>query len=169
MKKIYLIRHAKSSWSELGVGDFERDLNKRGKNDAPKMGKRLKKGGIFPDLVISSPAKRAKKTAKMICKEIGYNKEDISYKKELYEGGFEAYLSVLQHIDDKHKSVFLVAHNNTITFLAEKLANIMIANMPTCSIVAIKFDCKSFKDIKPKEGKMIFFDFPKSHEDINYM
>lgn len=162
MKKIYLIRHAKSSWDEPNLSDFDRGLNARGKRDIPKMAERLKDADILPDLVVSSPAKRAKKTAQKISKIIGYDKENIFYEDSLYESGFDTYLHVIQNIDDKHQNIFLFAHNMTITDTAERLGNIMIGNMPTCSIICIEFDCDSFKDIKPKSGKVLFFDFPKS-------
>ncbi|MDP2894669.1 MAG: histidine phosphatase family protein, partial [Sulfurimonas sp.] len=75
MKKLYIIRHAKSSRSDETLEDFERPLNKRGKENAPMMGERLKEKGIMPGIIISSPAKRAKTTAEVIAKEIGYKKK----------------------------------------------------------------------------------------------
>ena len=75
MKKLYIIRHAKSSWKDSTLGDFERPLNKRGKLNAPLMGKRLKKKKVCPDIIISSPAIRAKRTAEIIAKKVKYNKE----------------------------------------------------------------------------------------------
>ena len=79
MKTLYLVRHAKSSWKHPELSDFERPLNKRGKNDAPFMGKLLFKKGINPELLISSPAKRASSTAKIIASELNYDKEKISF------------------------------------------------------------------------------------------
>ncbi len=82
MKTLYIIRHAKSSWKDTTLDDFDRSLNKRGKLNAPLMGDRLKSKNIVPDLILSSPAKRAKKTAKIIAEKVEYarvivNKEDI--------------------------------------------------------------------------------------------
>ena len=70
MKKLYLIRHAKSSWKDITLDDFDRPLNKRGKTDAPFMAQKLKDKNIYPDIIISSPAKRAKSTAKAFKKNL---------------------------------------------------------------------------------------------------
>lgn len=163
MKNIYFIRHAKSSWKELNCSDFNRGLNKRGKNDIPKMANRLKKANIIPELIISSPAKRAKKTSKGIAKILGF--ENILYEINLYESSFDKYLEIIKNIDDKYENVFIVGHNFTITDTSERLSGAMIGNMPTCSVVCISFDKKSFKDITPKSGKLLFFDFPKNMDD----
>ena len=83
MKTLYLIRHAKSSWAEGGLSDFDRSLNKRGKRDALQMGKRLKALGVTPGVVISSPAKRAITTAQKIADELGYDRGAIVLKEIL--------------------------------------------------------------------------------------
>lgn len=162
MKKIYFIRHAKSSWNEPYLDDFDRPLNKRGKHDAPMMANRLKQHSIFPDIIISSPALRAKKTASKIAKVLEYDKGRILFCQELYNGGFENYLHVIGNIDNSHDTVFLVAHNPDITDMSERLGNIIIGNMPTCAIVCVCFDVDDFSKIEDKSGKALFFDFPKS-------
>jgi len=78
-RRLVMIRHAKSSWANPLQSDFERPLNERGEHDAPMMGERLKKMGVTPDLVIASPAKRAKQTAKKIAKEMGYDIDKIQW------------------------------------------------------------------------------------------
>ena len=163
MKKLYLIRHAKSSWSEEGVSDYERPLNKRGKRDLIFMANRLKKFGVKPDLIFSSPAKRAKKTAKTIAEIINYNSNKIIYDESLYNSSYIAYRYLLDSLDDTMGSVFIVAHNPTLTEVGERLSGAMLANMPTCSIVCIEFDVKSFQDIEEGSGKIVFFDYPKKH------
>ena len=164
MKTIYLIRHAKSDWSEAGLSDFDRGLNKRGKKDLPFMASRLKKYGIKPDLILSSPAIRAKTTAKEIADMIGYKKENISFEKSLYDSSYTTYRYLLDSLDDKTDSIFIVAHNPTLTDVAEVLSGAIIGNMPTCSIVCMEFDVKSFKEIKEGSGKILFFDYPKKHK-----
>jgi phosphohistidine phosphatase len=163
MKKIYLIRHAKSSWKEAGLSDFDRTLNKRGKRDVEFMAKRLKSFGVLPDLIISSPAKRAKTTAKEIAKIIGYDKDKIEYIDSLYESSYQTYRYILDSLSSQIDSVFIVAHNPTITEVGEILSGAILTNMPTCSIVCIEFDVDDFKKIKEGEGKIIFFDYPKKH------
>jgi phosphohistidine phosphatase len=163
MKTIYLIRHAKSSWSEIGMSDFDRPLNKKGKKDLPYMANRLKEFGIKPDLILSSPAKRAKRTTKEIAQTIGYNEEDIVYKESLYDSCYTNYRYLLDSIDDKIDSIFIIAHNPTLTDVGEKLSGAILTNIPTCSIVAIAFEVESFKDITEESGKILFFDYPKKH------
>ncbi len=164
MKKLYLIRHAKSDWSEEDRSDFERSLNKRGKKDLPFMAQRLKKFGIKPDLILSSPAKRAKKTVKVLAETIGYPCDKISYEESLYDSSYTAYRYLLDSLDEKFNSVFIVAHNPTLTEVGERLSGAILTNIPTCSIVCIEFDVKSFKDIEEESGKIIFFDYPKKHD-----
>ncbi|NOX15723.1 MAG: histidine phosphatase family protein [Epsilonproteobacteria bacterium] len=164
MKKIYLIRHAKSSWKEEGISDFKRSLNKRGEADLAHMAKRLKNFHILPDLIVSSPAKRAKTTAKEIANTIGFKKSNIAYQDRLYESSYDTYRYLLDSLDDKLNSIFIVAHNPTITQVGEVLSGAILTNMPTCSIVCIEFDTQSFKDIKNGEGKILFFDYPKKHD-----
>lgn len=168
MKKIYFIRHAKSSWKEPYLDDFNRPLNKRGKNDAPMMALRLQDNHIIPDLILSSPALRAKKTASKIAKVLGFDGDKIIYQNELYGGGFESYLQILRDIDNSYDSIFLVGHNPDITEVSERLGNIIIGNMPTCGIVGVDFEVDSFSEIKDKSGHVLFFDFPKSLVLPNY-
>lgn len=168
MKTIYFIRHAKSSWNDPTLSDFQRVLNERGERDVVTMGKRLKKSNIMPDLVISSLATRAKITAQSICKEVGFDK-DIIFTKDLYESSYERYLNIIHSIDDSINSVFIFAHNPTITEVAESLGDVMVGNMPTCSILCLRFDVDSFSKISPKSGKVLFFDFPKNGDEISYV
>ncbi|MDX1808267.1 MAG: histidine phosphatase family protein [Sulfurospirillaceae bacterium] len=163
MKKIYLIRHAKSSWKNANISDFDRPLNKRGKEDIKFMSKRLKFFRIMPDIIISSPAKRAKKTTEGIASIIGYDESKIVYQPALYESSFETYMDLITNIDDSYNSVFLVAHNPTLTEAGEMLSGAILTNIPTCSIVCIEFDINSFEDIKEGSGKILFFDYPKKH------
>ena len=164
MKYIYLIRHAKSSWDEKGINDFDRSLNKRGKKDLPFMAKRLKNFDVKPDLILSSPAKRAQKTAKLIAETISYNENDIVYEESLYDSSYTAYRYLLDSLDDKYNTIFIVAHNPTLTEVGEKLTGAILTNIPTCSIVCIEFNVKSFKDIEEESGKILFFDYPKKHD-----
>lgn len=163
MKKIYLIRHAKSSWSDESLDDFSRPLNSRGKRDVELMGKRLHKYGAKPDIIYSSPAKRAYKTAKELAKVVNFDTEAITFIDSLYESSYESYLQTIHSTDDTCKSIFIVAHNPTITEVGEQLSGAILTDMPTCAIVCISFDVKSFKDIREESGKILFFDYPKKH------
>ncbi len=164
MKRLYLIRHAKSSWNELDLADIDRPLNKRGKRDAPFMGKRLKEGHkANPDLILSSPAKRALRTAKIIAKEIDYPKGKIEIKDSLYGSGVQGMLNVIHYLDNSLNEVMLFGHNPDITSLANYLSDQNFDNIPTCGIFCVEFDIQSWKDVKEGKGIFKFFDFPKMH------
>lgn len=161
MKKLYLIRHAKSSWSDFALDDFDRSLNKRGKNNAPLMGKLLKDKNIIPDIFLSSPALRAKTTAKIIAKKIEYTKK-IIFDKEIYEASDATLHKMLTKLGNKNSIVFLVAHNPGLNILAEYYVD-FYENIPTCGIIKIEFDCNKWKNISSSNAKLISFEYPKRY------
>ncbi len=166
MKRLYLIRHAKSSWSNPHLSDFKRPLNKRGKVNGPEMADRLAARGIRPDIIVSSPAKRAKKTARFMAAGVEYNRNDIIYKKELYLGYLSRYLDIIGTFFKRSNTLFLVGHNHTITDLANYLTGESLANVPTCGIVAVEFARKKGFSKKRAAGKMLFFDYPKKDSSV---
>lgn len=149
MKILYIIRHAKSSWKDMTLDDFDRPLNKRGKKDVVTMGRRLKERGVSPDIILSSPAKRAKETAKALSKEIGYDKK-IKYIDAIYEASPDTLEKILDSVDEKYETVFLIGHNPGLNMLAERYVGFN-ENLPTCGIVALKFDTK----------ELLWVDYPK--------
>lgn len=162
MKRLFLIRHAKSSWSDPTLDDFDRPLNKRGKRDAPEMADRLAALDIVPDLMISSPAKRARKTAVQMAKATGYDRNSIRFDEDLYLGSLSYHLHVIENALLKSDTLFLVGHNHTITELAGYLSGTYIDNIPTCGIAAIEFTGHVHEMIQAGGGKLLFFDFPKN-------
>jgi len=162
MKNIYLIRHAKSYWGDQSTPDIDRPLNKRGKRDAPLMGDILNDKKIKPDLIISSPAKRAKKTAIAIADKISYPEKKIVYKEELYEASINTLLKVLQKLDEKNNSSMIFGHNPELTLLNNHISNHYIDNIPTCGIVALQLD-KKWSELDKDKCKFLFFEFPKLH------
>lgn len=162
MKKVYLIRHAKSSWKDFSLEDFERPLNKRGKSDAPLMGAKLHNKKVVPDTILSSPALRAKTTAEIIAKKIGFEKE-ILYKKDIYEASATTLHKILTKIADKKSIVFLFGHNPSLNELAENYIHFN-ENIPTCAVVEIAFDCNSWADISAENASLVSFDYPKKEK-----
>ena len=120
MKTLFLVRHAKSSRDEPALQDKDRPLNDRGKRDAPKTGVRLAKRDVKPDLILSSPATRAFKTAKIIAKELDYNLKDIVLDERLYAVGVDDLLDVVRGLGDKLERVMVVGHNPELTALAHR-------------------------------------------------
>ena len=166
MKSLLLIRHAKSSWGDLTLPDFERPLNDRGKADAPKMAKRLKEKKIRIDSFISSPAKRAKKTAEIFAETYDFKKSEIILVPSLYEAQEPDFYNAIENAPKKSDSIAIFSHNPGITDFANKLTTMRIDNMPTCSIFAVRTDIKDWSEFRQAGKEFYFFEFPKSiHAD----
>jgi phosphohistidine phosphatase len=161
MKKLYIIRHAKSSWKDMTLRDFDRPLNKRGKRDAPFMAKLLKSKKIMPDVILSSPALRAKSIAKVVAKELNFSK-DIVYKQNIYDSDTNVLHTILKELNNKESIAFLFGHNPEFNMLASKYVNFN-ENIPTSGVVAIEFDCDKWIDIDNKNAKLISFEYPKKY------
>jgi len=161
MKQLLLIRHAKSSWNDPSLADFDRPLNERGKQDAPEMAKRLSKRKIKINAFVSSPAKRARQTCKQFAAEFDFKKKDIILDPKLYEAGEEKLYSVVEDLKNKFDTVVIVSHNPGITSFANSLTEKKIDDMPTCSIFALKIDTKKWADFRDAKKEFWFFDFPK--------
>jgi len=161
VKTLYLHRHAKSDWGDKDLSDFERPLNKRGKKDAPAMGRHLaEKRNAKPELIISSPAKRAIKTAKAIAKELNCPKEKIRQELKIYEASVDDLLDIINGINDSYNSAMIFGHNPGFTYLAAQISDADIDNIPTCGVCRIDFDIDSWKEVKTRTGKIVFFDYP---------
>ncbi|MCR8678394.1 MULTISPECIES: SixA phosphatase family protein [Campylobacter] len=161
MKIIYFIRHAKAK--KIAATDFDRPLNSKGKKAAKLMAGRLKSKKILPELIISSPAKRTAKTAKIIAKNINFNGK-IKFEKSLYEANTQDYLKLIWQIDNSLNSVFIIGHNDTLTQICEILSDSHIGNIPTGGVFGIEFDVKEFKEIGARVGRVLLFDYPKKIE-----
>ncbi|MBN2782573.1 MAG: histidine phosphatase family protein [Campylobacterales bacterium] len=161
MKRLFIIRHAKSSWRDLSLDDLDRPLNKRGRRDASFMGKFLKNKGISPDIIISSPALRAKKTAISIASELKYKKE-ILFDKDIYDKSAMQILEKIKMLDDKYESIFLFGHNPELN----KLSNIYVGfdqNIVTCGVLEIEFSCNKWIEVEAINSKLISYDYPKKY------
>jgi phosphohistidine phosphatase len=163
MKKLYLIRHAKSSWKDPDLEDFHRPLNKRGKRDAPFMGKLLKTREVAPDIMVSSPAKRSRKTAEAVAREIGYPQEKIVWEELLYASSSDSVLHVIRKLDDAVEQAVLIGHNPSFLDAANLIAGETIGHFPTAAAAGIELGLDSWKDVSAESGKLIFFEYPKKH------
>ena len=162
MKILILVRHAKSSWDAPGLSDFDRPLNERGKKDAPEMAKRLKEKNIKVDQIVSSAAKRAKKTARYFAEEFDIDKDDIKLVEDLYLATQEAFSTAVSGLEDRYETVALFSHNPGITEFASSLSNVRIDDMPTCAMFAVQAETDSWSDFGAAEKKFLFFDYPKN-------
>ncbi len=156
-----LVRHAKSSWNNTDLSDFDRPLNSRGIRNAPEMGKRLYDANYQVDIILSSPAARAITTAEYIAVELRYNLQNIQLCDEIYEANVNTLLYIISSLDDENSRVMLVGHNPGLTMLGNYLCNSNIDNMPTCSVAQIQLAIKSWQDVAEHSGTLLDFDYPK--------
>lgn len=161
MKRLFIIRHAKSDWNDTSLDDYDRPLNKRGLTNAPFMGKILKEKNILPDVIISSPAVRAITTAELIAKEIGYDKVIIQ-NQYIYDAYVTSLQETVSYINDTNNTAFLVGHTPGVSALAYMLANSK-ESFPTCAVLEIEFNCDSWMDVSKENSTIISYDFPKKH------
>lgn len=158
MKYLTLIRHAKSSWDSPGLADIGRPLNGRGQRDAPEMGRRLEHIGFAPDLVLVSPALRARQTAEAILGALG-TKPPLRVDETLYMAGRAALLDIIR-ANAAVGHLVLVGHNPGLTLLANHLGACDLDNIPTAGIVRFAVQGKH-GDIERDALRVLDFDYPK--------
>ena len=156
-----LVRHAKSSWDDTSLADFDRPLNKRGLKNAPEMGKRLAKTKYTPELIVSSPALRAISTAKIIAEKIDYPEKRIKQEPAIYEASLNSLISLIASFDDEFTSIMMVGHNPGFTYLCNFLSDADIDNLPTCSMAHIQLDIGVWANVKKQSGVLAEYDYPK--------
>jgi phosphohistidine phosphatase len=161
MKTLFLIRHAKSSRDDPTLSDKERPLNDRGRRDAPRMGERLAKQDVRPDIILSSPAVRALATAEIIAKKLDYDIKDIVVDDRLYAAAPGDLLEIIQGLGDNIKRVMLFGHNPELSELAHRLSH-KISDMPTCAVAEFSFDTKSWSTVGKEEPVKARLQTPKS-------
>lgn len=163
MKTLTLIRHAKSSWKDPTLRDFDRPLNKRGYRNAPFMGQLLNEKDVKFDRVYSSPARRAIDTAKYICTEIDYDLDRIETDLGLYHADVDDLIDFIGTLDDELNDVALVGHNPALTELTNLLSAEPIDNVPTSGIVFFKVDIEHWRDLGKEKTILSGFEFPKKY------
>lgn len=160
-RELILIRHAKSSRDQPELEDFQRPLSARGKRDAPEMGTRLGKRGCVPDCFLSSPARRAHKTAARIARALDYPREDIRLDDRLYGRGTEGLCAAVREIPAGCRRAFLVGHNPDLTEFASWLCGAGLVAIPTCGVVALRVRARTWNAVAANTADILFFDYPK--------
>jgi len=163
MKTLLLCRHAKSSWDDPDLTDFERPLNNRGRRDGRVMGKILRDRGIVPDLILTSPANRAMTTARMIAGALEYPLDSIVVAERIYEAHPGDLIDVAASIDDDVASAMIVGHNPGLTEVASLLCAADVGSIPTSGIVCLEFPVGSWRELRATKGTLVFFEYPKKH------
>ncbi len=145
MKTLLILRHAKSSWNDPTLSDHDRPLNKRGKRDAPNMGRLIRTEGLVPGLILSSTAKRARRTAEAVAEYSGYEHE-IRFTRDLYHADPEDYLYLLRNLSDEFDSVMVVGHNPGQQELLEILTG-DVEHFPTAALAQVSLPIQSWGEL----------------------
>jgi len=160
MKTLYLLRHAKSSWDDPGLKDFDRPLNERGLKAAPRMGAYIKKEKIRPDLILSSPAFRAKQTTTLVCEAAGLTGVDIDFDERIYEASAQRLFEIVAGLKDNFDSAMMVGHNPGFEELLAALTG-ESKRMRTAALACIELNVKKWSDVSANSGKLKWLVKPK--------
>lgn len=159
MKTLVLMRHAKSSWDDLTLPDFDRTLNKRGKESAPRMGQFFKEKNFEPDLILCSPAKRTKQTATLFLEAAGLE-EPVHFDQRIYEADVARLLDVLADIEENRRNVLIIGHNPGMSDLNEFLTG-QFEDFTTATIAQLTLSSPKWNEIKPRSGNLDWIKRPK--------
>lgn len=170
MLTLSLLRHAKSSWDDADIDDFERPLSKRGANAAPEMGRAIRELKLKPDLVLCSAAVRTRATVALVLLELGPPPPEVRYDEELYLASPKVMLTQIRKIEHKVRNVLIVGHNPGMHALALELIGAakredmaeLATKFPTAALANITFDLDSWRDVKAGSGHLVVFLTPRN-------
>lgn len=159
MKKLLLLRHAKSSWGDASLADFDRPLNGRGERAAPLMGRMLRQHALHPDVVISSPAIRAKQTTQLVVNEAQIS-AIVQYDARIYEASPGTLLEIVSELPVQAACVLLVGHNPGLENLLFHLTGEM-RHMATACLAVTRFEMDDWQQVGSLPGQLELFLKPK--------
>ena len=162
-----LVRHAKSSWADPGMRDIDRPLNKRGLRDAPRMASWLTTKIDTPDLILSSPARRAQMTAEAMALAFGIPLGQIRYEEDLYYQGARSWIERIRSLEDDQLGVMIVGHNPTISDVATRLARNSYLGFATCAICALAMPARAWTLAGHQGAELLFMQAPKLLKDAD--
>ena len=163
MRTLYLLRHAKSSWKDTTLPDYDRPLKDRGRKAAKRIGRRLAAEKLSDPLVLCSPAVRARETADIVLKHANLRVE-LRYEERIYEASLRDLVQVVAEISDDKQVVILIGHNPGFEELLAYLTG-EGRRMPTCALAKITFEVESWKDIREDQGALEWFVIPRELEE----
>ena len=159
MKTLFVMRHAKSSWDNASIADCDRPLNDRGLRTAPFMGELMASRGVQPDVVVSSPAKRAMQTALLVKEAAGLNCP-VEFNEKIYEASPLTLVGVVSELSDEYSSALIVGHNPGMEGFIRYLTG-RLEPMPTAALAMIELDTESWSDLTSETGRLIAIYRPK--------
>ncbi|MCU0339500.1 MAG: histidine phosphatase family protein [Spirosomaceae bacterium] len=164
---LYIVRHARAEDGSSFFGDFQRELTSSGIIDAARMGRFLAEKGVKPDLILSSSAPRALKTAQIMAEQLGYDPAQITDTRNLYDGGSRAYLQAVTSTPDTCQTLMIFGHNPDVSFFSEYVTHADIGNMSKAGVVAIEIENLDWSMVSMRTGKFLSYDSPKQlREDL---
>lgn len=164
-RTLLLVRHAKSSRDDPELPDRARPLNKRGTRDAAAMARRVALRPNRPELIVTSPALRARRTAEAMAAAVELEPEALVVDERIYDASADDLLDVIRALDPRVERVMLVGHHPGMTDVANLLANADIAKIPTCGIAELRLDARAWTDAGEGTATLISLDTPKDHAD----
>lgn len=162
MKQLILLRHGSAAMNQVGAHDFERELNETGRQETKAIAQRLAERGAAVDLIVSSPARRAYRTAELLADCIGYPEDDIRTEPSIYEATVEDLLAVARGLNGGTNSVLLCGHNPALASLIDTVARGGIHSYPTCCMAGIEFPVNDWFAVRHDRARLRFFDRPRS-------
>jgi len=165
MKRLILVRHAKTEVIRYDISDYQRSLVERGINDSKLIANKLFLKSIIPDLIISSPANRAIETTLLFANILQYPVDMIEQFDDLYDGfTTQEFLALLHQFGKDKETVLVIGHNPSIEYLAFNLTEEFYHNVPTCTVIGIDFQIDEWSDIEVRTGKLAFYEYPKKYK-----
>ncbi len=164
MKTLFLLRHAKSSWADAGQPDFARPLNERGQKAAPLMGRFMRRENLQPDLVLSSPATRARETITLVA-EAGKFLCEVRYDERIYEASLARLLEIMTQLEESAGAVLLVGHNPGMEELVLYLTGEQ-QHMPTAALACITLNIEKWSKARAGSGHLERLIRPKELTDL---
>lgn len=161
MLRLTLVRHAKSSWADHKLEDFERPLNDRGRRDAPRMAARAGEALGTPDRIVTSPALRALSTARVFAEALGVAHDSLVILPSIYEASAQTLLDLIRGFADSDTHVMLFGHNPGLSELAHLLAARHFDELPTCAVAQLELDRARWREVGAGCGRLTYYGTPK--------
>ncbi len=168
MKTLYVLRHAKSSWEDPHLRDYDRPLNERGLRDAPVMAARLLKKtqeqGVKLTAILSSPALRTQTTASFFAKSLSLTQDQLQFEPQIYLAGTGRLIQLVRRFSPETSAAMLVGHNPALTDFVNAMSGSSIDNIPTCGLVTLQLPIENWNQADFGEAQLLSFEFPKDEE-----
>ena len=167
MKRITILRHAKSDWAQAELKDIDRPLNERGYHDAYQGSEQILQEGLMPDMIYSSTATRALSTALIFARKMQLEANQIQLAPWYYETDNDITMAFLRKLKSDLQHVMLVGHNPASTNICNAFVKSGgIDELPTCGLVTIDFDCEAWRDLAFGKGEIKYYQYPKMNKKI---